>query len=200
MTSRMTVLALVLTQFLADGTTAFANARFSGEKGARAARTRLAAGQQHTCAVLDDGTVDCWGRNNFGQLGDGSLTTRLSPVPVSGLGTAISIAAGSFHTCAVLSTGTVRCWGFNDSGQLGNGTTASSSAPVAVSGLTNILSLAAGFLHTCALRVDGTVWCGGAATANGRTAASATPIKVTIAAAVALAAGANHTCALVANG
>jgi alpha-tubulin suppressor-like RCC1 family protein len=114
--TRLLALALILSPAI------FGAARFSGEKGARAHRTRLSAGQFHTCAVLDDGTVQCWGRNDFGQLGDGSLTHRLSPVPVANLGTATSIAAGSFHTCAILSFGAVRCWGFNDSGQLGNGT------------------------------------------------------------------------------
>src|SRR5205807_9107416 len=104
----------ILAFALALSAAALGTARFSGEKGARAHRNRLAAGQQHTCAVLDDGTVQCWGRNNYGQLGDGTLITRLTPVPVSNLGTAISIAAGAFHTCALLSSGTVRCWGLND--------------------------------------------------------------------------------------
>src|SRR5256885_13936407 len=89
---RLLAFALILSP------TIFGAVRFSGEKGTRAHRTRLSAGQLHTCAVLDDGTVQCWGRNNFGQLGDGSLTTRLSPVPVANLGTAISIAAGSFRS------------------------------------------------------------------------------------------------------
>jgi len=178
----------------------FGTTRFSGEKGARPHRTRLSAGQLHTCAVLDDGTVQCWGHNNFGQLGDGSHTARLTPVPVANLGTAISIAAGSLHTCAILSFGTVRCWGFNDSGQLGNGTTVSSNVPVAVSGLTNVVSIAAGFLHTCAVRVDGTVWCWGAAMANGSTGAALVPVKVSLTGAVTVTAGANHTCALLAVG
>jgi alpha-tubulin suppressor-like RCC1 family protein len=152
------------------------------------------------CAILDDGTVSCWGRNNFGQVGDGTLSAKSTPVPVSGLGTAISIAAGSFHTCAILITGTASCWGFNDSGQLGNGTTTNSSVPVAVSGLTNVVSLAAGFLHTCAVRVDGTVWCWGAAEANGSTIMMSKPTKANISAAVAVTAGAGHTCAVVADG
>jgi len=180
--------------------TVLGTARFSGEKGARAHRTRLSAGQHHTCAILDDGTVSCWGRNNFGQLGDGTTTTRLTPVPVSSLGTAVSIAAGHFHTCAILSTGAVRCWGLNDSGQLGDSTTTSSSVPVAVIGLSNIVSLAAGGLHTCAARVDGTVWCWGAAIANGSTTASSVPVKVNISGAVSVAAGGEHSCALLANG
>src|SRR5947207_14424753 len=90
---------------LALSTAALGTGRFSGEKGARAHRNRLAAGQQHTCAVLDDGTVQCWGRNNYGQLGDGTLITRLTPFLVSNLGTAISISEVAIHTC------TYRCPG-----------------------------------------------------------------------------------------
>jgi len=181
--------------------TVLGTARFSGEEGARAHRTRLSTGQQHTCAILDDGTVSCWGHNNFGQLGFGTTTTRLTPVPVSNLVTAVSIAAASFHTCAVLSlsTGAVRCWGLNDSGQLGNGATTSSSVPVPVSGLTNVVALAAGGVHTCAVRVDGTVWCWGAAVANGSASASSVPVKVNISGAVSITAGADHSCALMAN-
>src|SRR4051812_24628068 len=93
-------------------------ARFSGEKGARAHHTKLAAGYQHICAILDDGTAQCWGFNNVGQLGDGTFTTRTSPVPVSNLGSAVSIAAGATHSCAILSnSAAVRCWGTNEFGQ-----------------------------------------------------------------------------------
>ncbi|MBK6534769.1 MAG: hypothetical protein IPF99_36100 [Deltaproteobacteria bacterium] len=58
-----------------------------------------------------NGTVQCWGANDLGQLGDGSTTTRLSPVMVMGLSNAVEIAAGYNHTCARLMDGSVRCWG-----------------------------------------------------------------------------------------
>jgi len=199
MTPRIACLTLVLA--LALHTAAFATARFSGEKGARPHLARLAAGQEHTCAILDDGTVECWGHNNFGQVGDGTQTTRLVPVTVTSLGgSAISIAAGSVHTCALLSNGSVRCWGFNGSGQLGNGSTALSNVPVTVTGLSGVVALAAGSLHTCALRTDGSVWCWGAALANGSNSRSLVPIRVndphlTITA-QSITAGANHTGAL----
>src|SRR5512138_3702881 len=115
MTLRIPALALACALCLAHGGAAFANARVNGEGGRRGSRNRLAAGQHHTCAILDDGTVQCWGRNNHGQLGDGTIVNRITPVAVSGLGTAVSIAAGSDHTCAILSAGTASCWGFNDS-------------------------------------------------------------------------------------
>jgi alpha-tubulin suppressor-like RCC1 family protein len=175
----------------------FGNPRPNSDSGSRGHRTRLAAGEYYTCAILDDGSVDCWGSNNFGQLGDGTKTSRVSPVPVKNLGTAVSIAAGSFHTCALLSNGTVRCWGLNDVGQLGNNSTTSSSVPVTVTGLTNVVALAAGFVNTCAVRVDGSVWCWGAAPANQSSVTSLVPLQMSIpAAAVSVAVGANHACAL----
>ena len=98
--------------------------------------TALAAGGAHTCALLQTGTVQCWGRNESGQLGDGTTTNRLTPVAVSGLRGVTALAAGGAHTCALLQTGTVQCWGRNFAGQLGDGTSGGSRAtPVAVRGL-----------------------------------------------------------------
>jgi len=82
-----------------------------------------------------DGTVRCWGANAFGQLGDGTLTRRLTPVPAAGITGATAITASWWHhSCAVLGDGTVKCWGANDWGQLGNGTTVDSSVPVTMTG------------------------------------------------------------------
>jgi len=134
--------------------------RYSGEKGVRAHRTRLAAGGFFACAIADDGTVHCWGNNPVGQLGDGTLISRTSPVAVVNLGAAVSIAAGASTACAILSaSGAVRCWGSNIQGQLGNGTVTNSATPVAVISLANMTSLAVGADHACAVRVDGSVWC-----------------------------------------
>ena len=92
----------------------------------------IAAGNGHTCAVLSDGTVKCWGWNGSGQLGDGTSNSSNVPVLVTGISNAISIAAGNGHTCAVLSDGTVKCWGWNFYGQLGDGTGNPSYVPVLV--------------------------------------------------------------------
>jgi alpha-tubulin suppressor-like RCC1 family protein len=123
----------------------------------------LAAGEFHTCAVLADGTVRCWGENTFGQLGDGTTdNTRPLPVPVSGLSTAaVGLAAGRDHTCAVLADGSGRCWGGNAFGQIGDGTTTGRVLPMAVNGLTNAVAIAAGGDHTCARLADGSVRCWG---------------------------------------
>lgn len=107
--------------------------------------TAIAAGAGHTCALIDDETVRCWGNNGSGQLGDGSTTRRTNPVTVLASGTADSspvdltavtaISAGVWHTCALMTDATVRCWGSNENGQLGDGTSdAFKPNPVAVVG------------------------------------------------------------------
>ncbi len=124
--------------------------------------TQLSLGTAHACARRADGSVWCWGANNFGQLGDGTTTTRLTPAAVSALRGAVEVAAGVAHTCARLADGTVRCWGSNASGQFGNGSAEGSPTPVAVPGLGDVTQIVAGGYYSCALRVDRTVWCWGA--------------------------------------
>jgi alpha-tubulin suppressor-like RCC1 family protein len=94
----------------------------------------LAAGALHTCARRATGAVVCWGRNNYGQLGDGTTTNRTTPVTVAGLSDAVEIAAGYSATCARRASGAVVCWGINDSGQIGDGTNTARSIPVMVPG------------------------------------------------------------------
>ncbi len=172
--------------------------------GAASGVTATAAGGSHTCAVVKGG-VQCWGMNEFGQLGDETTTDNSTPVWVSGLGPdsgVTAVAAGVYHTCAVIGGG-AQCWGRNDSGQLGDGTTTSSSKPVAVSGLGNgVMAIAAGEGHTCAVTGSG-VKCWGAnwsgQLGDGTTTDNPEPVGViglgsgvTVA---AIAAGYQHTCA-----
>jgi alpha-tubulin suppressor-like RCC1 family protein len=108
----------------------------------------VTANLEHVCALLKTGKVECWGDDEFGDLGDGKSFER-SPIPVavSGITTATGLAAGYFDTCAVLSSGGVDCWGDNTYGELGDGKTMEeqeeSSTPVAVSGITGATAIAA---------------------------------------------------------
>ncbi len=84
--------------------------------------------------MLSDGTVQCWGDNDNGELGNGTTTNSSVPVTVSGITNATAVASGMYHTCVVLNDGTLQCWGDNSYGELGNGTTTDSSVPVTVTG------------------------------------------------------------------
>ncbi|MBX3012878.1 MAG: hypothetical protein KF832_15290 [Caldilineaceae bacterium] len=168
----------------------------------------LVANGSHSCAVLSSGGVVCWGGNRAGQLGDGTVAERRVPVPVLELSAGVTtLAAGGSHTCALLQSGTVRCWGSNQAGQLGNGTTQDTTTPVNVTGLTTgVIALTAGASHTCALLQTGTLQCWGA-NANGQlgdgtTTARTLPTPVSgLAGAVqGLAAGSEHTCAILSDG
>ena len=102
--------------------------------------------------------VSAWGYNGYGNLGDGTTTSRSVSQPVVGLTDTVALAAGGYHSLAVKSDGTVWAWGLNHVGQLGDGTTATRVTPVRVSGLTGVTAVAAGAYHSLALRSDGTVW------------------------------------------
>ena len=120
----------------------------------------------HTCALLEDRTISCWGMNSSGQLGTGqSAEGDISPIPaaVQGITDATAISTGDEHTCALHEGGTISCWGSNFGGRLGSFETADehSALPVPVDGIISAIQITAGREHSCALHQDGTISCWG---------------------------------------
>lgn len=185
----------------------------------------VAAGFAHALALCDDGTVVSWGLNDYGQLGDNSITNRSRPVLVNALeGSAlygksvVAIAAGGAHSLALCSDGTVAAWGGNFDGQLGDLTLTQRNIPVAVN-TTQVLSvlynktvvgIAAGNLHSLALCSDGVLASWGmnvnGQLGNNTTTSSSAPVQVVTSGALngrtvkALAAGSTHNLALCTDG
>ncbi len=143
--------------------------------------TALAAGNAHTCALLDDRTVKCWGANLSGQLGYGDTFARGDDpnemgddLPVVELGTgrtARGLAVGSTHSCALLDDATVKCWGSGGFGRLGQGNTATigdmademgdNLAPINLGAGRSVAALSAGEAHTCAILDNDVLKCWG---------------------------------------
>lgn len=119
---------------------------------------KLAMGNNHMLALRTDGAVWGWGFNGSGQLGDGTTTTRLTPVPLANLTEVVELAAGANHSLALRSDGTVWAWGANHYGQLGDMTLQNRSTPVQVQGLTDAVDVFASGALSLALREDGSVW------------------------------------------
>ena len=151
---------------LGDGTTSNRNepAQVSG---LTSGVVSISGGYEHTCAVLTNGEAKCWGRNGYGELGDGTTTHKNVPTsvkvdgqPISGIA---SISGGLRHTCAITTGGAAKCWGYNALASLGNGTLTDSLTPVNVVGLdSGVLSIDAGKgFATCATVTGSSVKCWG---------------------------------------
>lgn len=144
----------------------------------------IGIGNSHACArSIGAGTVQCWGRNDAGQLGDGSFNNSSSPVNTS-VNAVTSLSVGGFSSCVTLEGGTVKCWGANSSGQIGDGTFTDVNSPVQVAGLGDASSVSAGYQHVCAARVNQLPVCWGAGDGgqlgDGGTADRATPAPVSV--------------------
>jgi alpha-tubulin suppressor-like RCC1 family protein len=183
------------------------------------AATFIAAGTQHTCAVLVSGAVRCWGAGADGRLGYGDTISIGDTEPPSDAGdvvlggAAVEVVAGARHTCALLTTGDVKCWGAGVDGRLGTKSTVTigdDEDPTAVQRIkigTNVTHLSAGPTHTCALLITGDVLCWGTATGgrlgyantnnvgDNEDPASAGPVFA-MGAVMQVAAGSFHTCVL----
>ena len=159
----------------------------------------------HSLAVKSDGSVWAWGNNYYGQLGDGTTTQRLTPVPVSALTNVKAVAAGHRHSLALANDGRVWAWGYNVYGQLGDGTTTQRTTPVLVSGLTDVVGIAAGQFYSLAVKADGTVFAWGdngfGQLGDGTTTNRTTPTRVPgLNGVVSVAAGRNRSWALKTDG
>ena len=162
-----------------------------------------ASSYAHTCALISDGTVQCWGDNYYGELGNGTTANSAAAVSVVGLTQAMAVSAGAGFSCVVLQNGNVTCWGYNYKGQLGNGGTTSSTTPVTVQGISGAIGIASGNAHACAVVGDGSVLCWGdnfnGQLGNGSYTVDPNPVPqpvVGLSNAIAITAGEYHTCAL----
>ena len=192
---------------LGDGTTQNKNSP-NQVQGLESGAVQIAAGTNYFCALTSGQEVFCWGLNDAGQLGDGTVTKRTTPAIVTGLDFgAIAIVAGDNHTCAITPTGSVRCWGYNGFGRLGDGTTQEKHAPSQVAGLeSGAQAVSAGTAHACAITSTGAVKCWGmnmtGQLGDGTTDDSPIPVQVEgfFVGATWVAAGGKHSCALTATG
>ncbi len=126
---------------------------------------QVTGGSDHTCVLLEDGTLNCVG------------TSALLPTGVA-LSGQLFLDAGTDHACVGARDRSLRCFGKNGHGQLGNGTTTDSTVPVAVSGLARVWELDAGHLSTCAVGMDGLAYCWGESVGDLLGTGAATPVTV----------------------
>jgi alpha-tubulin suppressor-like RCC1 family protein len=122
---------------------------------------QIRPGGEHTCGLDEENRYFCWGNNLFGQLGDGTLTTRLKPVLVSGGLLFAQVSAGGMHTCGVTSQNHAWCWGRNATGQLGDGSTTRRRQPTEVAGGLRFSGVSAGVEHSCGVTTTKRAYCWG---------------------------------------
>jgi alpha-tubulin suppressor-like RCC1 family protein len=173
----------------------------------------VAAGYNHTCAVLSTGHVECWGWDIHGELGNGKTQTSPIPVEVTGITNATSVTTGN-DSCALLTTGHVKCWGSNGLGDLGDGNETESRTPVEASGISTATAISGAGNGACALLSTGHVSCWGwnesGQLGNGTNTGPETcgslicstlPVPVSyVTTATSIGAGYYNTCAVLSNG
>ena len=166
----------------------------------------IACGQHTTAALLANGTMRMWGFGAYGELGNNQNFGSLVPVTPIDVSNVVAISCGYNHTAALIADGTMRTWGLNTNGQLGNGNTTSQLKAVTPCNISNVVAIACGQAHTAALLGDGTMrmWGAGSSGQLGFTpqqSSQLTPVTtMNVSNAVAIACGAYHTAALLADG
>jgi Tol biopolymer transport system component/alpha-tubulin suppressor-like RCC1 family protein len=169
--------------------------------------TLVSVGQTHTCGLTTGGTAYCWGGSFFGQVGDGTTTSRASPVPVGGAVRFTQVSVGNYHSCGVATSGEGYCWGENfPTGKLGDGTTMDRAVPTPVLSVLTFVAIDAGRFHTCGLTVQGTAACWGS-NSNGQLGDGISGVNQQVPLPVAsltgfatVSAGDVHTCGVTAGG
>jgi len=180
----------------------------------------IAVGKHHTCVVTSAGEIECWGQNNFGQLGRGFMcaygsysngcngnfaVTSPGEVQFNGQYGFVEVSVGDTHTCGILENGKVMCWGSNSDGQLGDGTNSDSSIPVYVSSAQSIYftQIDLGKAHSCATNYSGEIYCWGRNSfgqlGDGTIQNRLTPTMVNLPigySAVSVSSGGDHSCAI----
>jgi hypothetical protein len=164
----------------------------------------LAIGKVHGCARMEDGTVQCWGQNADGQLGDGT-TAAHAPAQVPVLHGVVHVAVGTHSSCALVATGRVKCWGGNGNGQVGDGTTVDRLSPVKVEGGVGMTAVDLGQDHACTAAPSGMASCWGrnadGELGDGTTSDRAAAAPVTgLANVAAVSVGGHFSCALLRDG
>lgn len=146
-----------------DGTTSATQVPTPENLGNPYALETLVSGLDHACGLTGAGEAYCWGRNTYGQVGDGGPETEQKPTPVRAAAgrTFVRLGAGTAHTCGVGADGAVSCWGNGANGQLGHGSWETVAGPVTFAAPEPGVAVALGYQSTCQLSAAGAGWCSG---------------------------------------
>ena len=191
---------------LGDGTTTIRYSPVPIKAGTKfSAIAASSSGRSHSLAIDTDGNLWAWGRNFYGQIGDGTTTTRYSPVPIKAETKFSAIAAGTDYSLAIDSGGNLWAWGSNSDGKLGDGTTTTRYSPVPIKAETKFSIIATGGYHSLAIDSDGNLWAWGdnfyGQIGDGTTSDSLTPVPIKTGMKFsAIAAGGSHSLAIDSDG
>lgn len=161
---------------------------------------KLSAGTSHTCAINSSNNLKCWGRNQHGQLGDGTMTDKTVSTFIDSSVQYSQVSAGDAHTCAITTTGILKCWGKNSSGQLGDSTTTDRLTPIVIDAGTNYSQISVSGNVTCGITTANLLKCWGyngfGAVGDGTIVDKDLPVTIDVVTYSIVAVGAMHTCGI----